>query len=309
LLIQEGKLDVKKRVVDYVPEFGTNGKDVVTVEQVLLHVSGFPNAPYPQGEWLDKKKRLARFAQWRTEWPVGSQFFYHPTSGFWVLAEIIERLSEQDFRDFVQARVSHPLGLPELRVGVPRNSQERIADLVHVGQALTSEEYKKMGIPEPPVTEVTEDAIQGFNDPMVREAGVPGGGGIMTAADLALFYQALVNGGRATDGTQIWNPQTLTEVLRVRSGDYKDPVFGVKCNRALGVVVAGGDGLANYRGFGKTNSSLAFGHGGAGGQIGWGDPTTGISIGYCTNGFDRNVVRLGRRGVAISSLAATCAAT
>src|SRR6266851_7307281 len=117
LLIQEGKLDVKKRVVDYVPEFGTNGKDVVTVEQVLLHVSGFPNAPYPQGEWLDKKKRLTRFAQWRTEWPVGSRFFYHPTSGFWVLAEIIERLSEQDFRDFVHARISRPLGLPELQIG------------------------------------------------------------------------------------------------------------------------------------------------------------------------------------------------
>jgi CubicO group peptidase (beta-lactamase class C family) len=96
--------------------------------------------------------------------------------------------------------------------------------------------------------------------------------------------------------------------LRVRSGEYKDPIFGVKCNRALGVVVAGGDGMANYRGFGKTNSALAFGHGGAGGQIGWADPATGISLGYTTNGFDRNDVRIGRRGVAISSLAAVCAA-
>ena len=73
------------------------------------------------------------------------------------------------------------------------------------------------------------------------------------------------------------------------------------------MVIAGGDGLANLRGFGKTNSPAAFGHGGAGGQIGWGDPATGISIGYCTNGFDRNDIRQGRRGVAISSLAAACA--
>src|ERR1700683_1154904 len=118
----------------------------------------------------------------------------------------------------------------------------------------------------------------------------------MTAGDLALFYQGLIH-NRAQDGKPIWNPETLKEATRPRSGEYKDPVFGVTCNRALGVVVAGGDGKANYRGFGKTNTANAFGHGGAGGQIGWADPGTGISLGYCTNGFDRNAVRQGRRGV------------
>jgi len=44
-----------------------------------------------------------------------------------------------------------------------------------------------------------------------------------------------------------------------------------------------------------------------GGQIGWVDPTTGISIGYCTNGFDRHAIRQARRGVGISSCAAACA--
>ncbi|MGH7949130.1 MAG: serine hydrolase, partial [Candidatus Binataceae bacterium] len=144
------------------------------------------------------------------------------------------------------------------------------------------------------------------NDASVREAGVPGGGGIMTAGELALFYQGIVH-NRGIDGQPLWKPDVLKEALRVRSGDYKDPIFGIKCNRALGVVVAGDDGMANYRGFGKTGSALTFGHGGAGGQIGWGDPVSGISIGYCTNGFDRNEVRQGRRGVAISSLAAACA--
>jgi CubicO group peptidase (beta-lactamase class C family) len=127
----------------------------------------------------------------------------------------------------------------------------------------------------------------------------------MTAGDLALFYQGLLH-NRSVDGAPIIKPEALQDGLRVRSGDYKDPIFGVKVNRALGVVVAGGDGLANYRGFGKTNSPYAFGHGGAGGQIGWADPATGISLGYCTNGFDRNDVRQGRRGVALSSLAAVC---
>ena len=45
ILIASGDLDVSRRVVDYVPEFGSNDKDVVTVEQVMLHTSGFPRAP------------------------------------------------------------------------------------------------------------------------------------------------------------------------------------------------------------------------------------------------------------------------
>jgi len=50
LLIQDGKLDVMQPVVKYVPEFGTNGKDAVTVEQLFLHLGGFPDAPYAQRE-------------------------------------------------------------------------------------------------------------------------------------------------------------------------------------------------------------------------------------------------------------------
>ncbi len=75
------------------------------------------------------------------------------------------------------------------------------------------------------------------------------------------------------------------------------PRSGAECKASLsgsGVVMPGGDGLANLCGFGKTNSPATFGHGGPGGQIGWGDPATGISIGYCTNGFDRNDIRQAR---------------
>lgn len=307
ILIGEGRLKVDQRAADIVPEFGTNGKDKVTVEQLLLHVCGFPNGRFYENEWLDRNKRLERFKSWRLEWPPGSKFVYHLTSGFWVIGEIIERLSGRDFRDFVRDRVASPLGLPDLRVGLPRELHHRLADLALVGQRLTPEELQKLGIPEMPATELTEPAILGFNTAPVREAGVPGGGGIMTAGDLALFYQALLNQGRSRDATQIWQPEVLREALRVRSGDHVDPIFKFKVNRALGVIVAGGDGFSNYRGFGKTVSPMAFGHGGAGGQIGWGDPATGISLGYCTNGYDRNDLRQGRRGVALSSLAAVCA--
>jgi CubicO group peptidase (beta-lactamase class C family) len=308
LLMGEGKLDPKEKVADIVPEFGANGKDKITVEQVLLHISGFPNAPFVPLDWNDRARRLERFRNWRLEWPVASKFEYHPTSGFWIIAEVIERRTGQDFRQFIRNRIAMPLGLPDLRVGTPREINNRVADVIYVSEPLSEEERKKLNFPEIPPNEVNEENIMRFNDPAVREVGVPGGGGIMTAADLALFYQALINDGRAADGKPVWKPETLRDALRVRSGDYVDPIFKFKVNRALGVVVAGGDGQSNFRGFGKTVSAQAFGHGGAGGQIGWGDPATGISLGYCTNGFDRNDLRQGRRGVAISSLAAVCSA-
>src|SRR6476646_9137390 len=44
LLIGEGRLDPARRVAEYIPEFAANGKESVTVEQVMLHTSGFPNA-------------------------------------------------------------------------------------------------------------------------------------------------------------------------------------------------------------------------------------------------------------------------
>lgn len=305
LLVQEGALSVDERVADIVPEFGTHGKDEIRVEQLFTHTAGFPHAPFPPPAFLDGKRRLEIFASWRLNWQPGTRFEYHPTSSMYVIAEIIERRSGLSYGDFVRQRIAQPLGLPDLHVGLPRALHHRLADIVHVGEELTDEDYRKLGVRPPPQTEVTEETLQRFNRPEFREAGIPGGGGTMTAGDLALFYQALVNDGCASTGESIWKPETLHAARQIRSGELTDLVFGKRANRALGVIVAG-DADKNYRGFGHTNSELAFGHGGAGGQIGWADPETGISIGYCTNGHDRNPMRQGRRGVGISSRAAAC---
>ncbi|MCY3837457.1 MAG: serine hydrolase [Gammaproteobacteria bacterium] len=298
LLIEAGELSVDELVADIVPEFATNGKDVVTVEQLFLHTAGFPNAPFRPTDWLDRDRRLARFAQWRLNWEPGTRFEYHPSSSMWVVAEIIERRTGRDFTEFVRAEVAEPLGLRDLYVGLPGPENPRVTELMHCGDPMTSEDYERLGIPEPPVTEVTEEAILSFNRPEVRAVGVPGGGGIMSAAELALFYQGLIHGG-SVDGRRIWRESTLEMARTVRSGDLRDPMSGVPVNRGLGIVIAG-DEYRNFRGFARDNSPLAFGHGGAGGQIAWGDPVTGISIGYCTNGHDRNPMRLGRRGLSIS---------
>ncbi len=174
-----------------------------------------------------------------------------------------------------------------------------------MGEPLTEKDYAALGVPMPPVTEVTEDALTAFNSTETRLTPVPGGGGIMSAATLALFYQGLLN-GRALGGKEIWRKQTL-DYRAERCATTIPDLLGTPVNRALGVVVAG-DEHRNARGFGHTNSPLAFGHDGAGGQIAWGDPATGISLGYCTSGHDRNVIRQARRGIGISSRAASCAA-
>lgn len=298
LLIEAGELSVDEVVADIVPEFATNGKNVVTVEQLFLHTAGFPNAPFRPTDWLDRDRRLARFAQWRLNWEPGTRFEYHPSSSMWVVAEIIERRAGRDFTEFVRTEVAEPLGLRDLYVGLPGPENPRVTELMHCGDPMTSADYQRLGIPEPPVTEVTEEAILSFNRPEVRAVGVPGGGGIMSAAELALFYQGLIHGG-SVDGRRIWRESTLEMARTVRSGDLRDPMTGVPVNRGLGIVIAG-DEYRNFRGFARDNSPLAFGHGGAGGQIAWGDPVTGISIGYCTNGHDRNPMRLGRRGLSIS---------
>ncbi|MDE0444034.1 MAG: serine hydrolase [Gammaproteobacteria bacterium] len=298
LLIEAGELSVDEAVADIVPEFATNGKEVVTVEQLFLHTAGFPNAPFRPTDWLDRDRRLARFAQWRLNWEPGTRFEYHPSSSMWVVAEIIERRTGRDFTEFARTEIAEPLGLKDLYVGLPGPENPRVTELMHCGDPMTSADYERLGIPEPPVTEVTEEAILSFNRPEVRAVGVPGGGGIMSAAELALFYQGLIHGG-SVDGRRIWRESTLEMARTVRSGDLRDPMSGVPVNRGLGIVIAG-DEYRNFRGFARDNSPLAFGHGGAGGQIAWGDPVTGISIGYCTNGHDRNPMRLGRRGLSIS---------
>ncbi len=303
LLIQEGKLSTDERVADIVPEFGTNGKDAITVEQLFTHTAGFPYAPFVPTEWPDRTKRLDRFRRWRLNWEPGTRFEYHPTSSMWVIAEIIERRSGMEYRDFVRRRVAGPLGLSDLYVGLPPALHYRLADIVHAGAKPTPEELQTLGFPAIPEGEVTEDALQAFNQAPFREVGVPGGGGVMTAGDLALFYQALLAEGRAQDGTQVWQPEMIRSARQIRSGDFTDPWFRKRANRGLGIIIAG-DGERTYRGFGHTGSALMFGHNGAGGQLAWGDPESGISLGYCTNGFDRHPVRQARRGVAISSLAA-----
>jgi CubicO group peptidase (beta-lactamase class C family) len=258
-LIGDGLLDVALPVAHYIPEFGANAKVSVTVEQVMLHTSGFPNAPMAFSVGVDPARRVDRFAEWTLEWEPGSRFVYHPSQAHWVLAELLHRLGGGDFRDVVEERVTAPLGLPRI-LGIPEDAQDDIAD---------------------PVVDGGDTAIvDHLTSPAARAAGVPGGGAIATAEDVVRLYQAFLH-----DPKGLWDPAVLTDVTTNVRCNLPEPIMGVPVMRTLGLVLAGDDGQhqLRYAGFGKHASPGAFGHMGAHFQLAWADPATGVSVAYLNN--------------------------
>ncbi len=301
ILMGEGAIDVSARVADLVPEFATNRKEEITIEQVLLHTSGFPRAPFRALEWDDRERRYERFAQRTTNWAPGTRFEYHPTTAHWVLAELIERVTGADFRDFIRTRVIEPLGLANLELGVPADRQADINELVATGAPASPDELEAvLGVRELPMSEVTTELLLTWNQPAVRTVGVPGAGGVSTAADLALFYQALLD-----DPLGQWKPDVLADAKTNVRNSFPD-YMGTPANRTRGLIVKGDDDRSHLRGMGRTVSARAFGHNGAAGQIAWADPDTGASFAFLTNGIDEHEIRQWRRTSALASRAGNC---
>lgn len=301
VLMGDGRLDVARPVVDYIPEFATFGKQAVTVEHLLLHTSGFPSETLMPPEWNTREGRLAAFAKWTLQWEPGTAFEYHATSAHWVLAEVIERVAGCDFRDAVEGLVTDPVGIGRVLGITPAGPEHQagIAPMELRGEPATPDELEAaIGVRELPSSEVTDAALLGFNLPEVREVGVPGAGAVLRAADLALFYQRLLH-----DPDGIWDPEVLADATGTVRNSFGDPLFHLAANRTLGLVQAGGDGMSFLRGFGSSVSPRAFGHNGAAGQVSWADPVSGLSFAYATNGIDANVIRQFRRGMSLSTRA------
>ena len=113
----------------------------------------------------------------------------------------------------------------------------------------------------------------------------------MTAATLARFYQGLLH-----NPGSLWKPEVLADALGNVRCTLPDPFMKLPANRTLGVVVGAG--------FGATwaDSPTAFGWPGAGGQIGFAEPATGISFAFLQMG-DTDARSQFERGVEMSRLA------
>ncbi len=174
-----------------------------------------------------------------------------------------------------------------------------VQPIVNSGERPDPDELERiLGIRELP-GEITDQSLLEFNTDDGRRAGVPGGGAISTAGDVALFYQALLH-----DPQGLWKPDLLADVTSVVRNHLVDPMTGNPANRSLGLVIKGDDGHGERRhDFGPSTSARAFGHSGVGGQIAWADPASGLSFCHLTNGLDRNPIRQARRSFALSKRA------
>jgi CubicO group peptidase (beta-lactamase class C family) len=303
-LLSEGAIRLDQPVAAIVPSFGANGKDRITVEQILHHVAGVPSAMLGFHDWDDREERHRQFAAWPLEWEPGSRYSYHALSSSWVQAELVETITGRDYRDYVMNEIVRRVGLDRFELGVLPADQGDVKDAVLRGETVTLDELAAWGLDEIPEGWITQELLLVLNAPDVRAVGLPGGGGVSTAADVAMFYQhVLANTGG------LWDPDVV-RAARENISDLPDDL-GVPTARGLGVQVNGDGDTARWAwwyGFGKDNASRAFGHDGAGGQIAWANPDSGLSFCYLTNGLDENIMRQKRRLLAIGSRAAALVA-
>ncbi len=294
-------IEVEKPVAHYIPAFAENGKEHVTVEQLLCHTAGFPRALLEAPAWWTRAGRRDAMREWRLDWQPGSQMEYHALSAHWVLAELIETVAGIDYRQYLQEKILSPLGLERLRLGVPIAEQGDIATVLQVGEPPASKEIGKLFEAAMEWPNALDHSLLMLNEAEVRELGVPGAGAVSNAADVAMFYQGLM---RNTGG--LWQSRVLADATgRVRV-EFPDPMTGAPANRGLGVVIAGKDRYQSSRGMGNKVSASTFGHPGVGGQVAWGDPVSGVSFCLLTNGLDANPLRSAQLSAAASNRAAAC---
>jgi CubicO group peptidase (beta-lactamase class C family) len=289
LLAERGQLDIGNAVADYWPEFAQNGKDAVTVEQVLTHTAGVPIIP-DYWDWisLDRPEAyldLARIRQGLEEaplqWEPGTDFAYHSTTYGWILGEVVRRITGKTLGEYLQAEVAGPLGL-DLWIGTPESVHERVATLIP-DPAYDSDEFYAHLAPDLPGGQTAflgrerrfgEAVLHAYNDPHMWRAEHPAGNGIMDARSLARLYALLANGGEL-DGVELLSPRTIEDWSTIRV-DQKDLYDGRDFRVALGYI-----STMSWYEIGR--GPRTFGDPGMGGAIGYADLDTGLAFAFTPN--------------------------
>jgi CubicO group peptidase (beta-lactamase class C family) len=250
LLVERGLIKLNDRVADHIPEFAQNGKGDITIQDLLLHLSGLTpdNAlsDYDDGP----AKAFENIYALKLRAAPKTKFMYSDV-GFILLADLIKKKTGKNVHEFSQENLFVPLGMRETGY-VPRQElRERAA-----------------------VTEQREGRwMQGeVHDPRAyRLAGIAGHAGLFsTAQDLAIFAQMLASGGEY-QGTRILKPQTWKTMTA--SYDVSSGVRGLGWDKQTGFSSNKGEGF----------SDQAFGHGGFTGTTFWVDPELDLFVIFLSN--------------------------
>src|SRR5690242_12689134 len=126
-LVQYGQIRLDEPVAHYIPDFGMNGKDTITVRQLLTHYSGLrPDIDMnPPWEGRDAALRLAH--EEKPQAPQGTIFIYSDTN-FMVLGELVQRLSGLSLDQYSSVHIFEPLGMKHTRFLPPPAWKSKIAE-------------------------------------------------------------------------------------------------------------------------------------------------------------------------------------
>jgi len=263
MLVEDGKIRLNDRVATFIPDFGRYGKSEITVRQLLTHVSGLrPDLDLGDDSWRGYEEAIRRACEEVPTSPPGQRLVYSDIN-FFLLADIVARVSGMPFDRFVQERLAVPLGMRDTMFNPPEALRPRIAP---------TEMCTPYGWPCEGPGQIMLRGI--VHDPTARRmGGVAGHAGLFsTAADLSRYCRMVLGGG-ALGTTRILSPMT---VLKMTSP-------------------ATPAGMANVRAFGwDLDSSYSsnrgelfpigsFGHTGWTGTSVWMDPVTKTYVILLTN--------------------------
>jgi CubicO group peptidase (beta-lactamase class C family) len=264
-LIERGYFALSDRVVDFIAEFGRQGKNGTEIRHLLTHTSGLPDMLPDNIELRKVHSPLRRFVERTCEekptFPPGRGVQYQ-SMGIAVLGEIILRVTGKTCTQFLNDEFFQPLGMTDTALGAP--------DDWYVGST-----PKVNRIPEAIlISEQASGTDWTWNSGYWRQLGAPWGGLLTTATDLAKFAQLMLRKGLTADGKRLLSSATVEAATRNQLESMPEiPEVERRCRPwGLGWRL---EWPAHSTSFGDLLGPRAFGHWGATGTVLWIDPDTG----------------------------------
>ncbi|MGJ6966732.1 serine hydrolase domain-containing protein [Streptosporangium sp. G11] len=284
LLVQDGTLDLDRRVAHYWPEFAAEDKDALTLRELLAHRSGVigVDGGFGTEELADDRLIAARLARQRPFWSPGTAYGYHAFVIGALTGEVVRRVTGQSIQELFEERIRVPYGL-DLYLGLPEEHEPRY--LAVRPMLLTPERlawYEANDSDTGGLMEIAfnrdatppTDLVEFVNTRAVRALGPASVGGVGNARGLAAMYAAAVS---EVDGrSPLLTPGTVAEFARPHSPGT-DLVTGERDHFGLGFEAEG----VRYPFLGAD----AFGHSGAAGSEAFADPRSGVAYGYTRRRF------------------------
>ncbi len=201
MLLEEGRIRLNDRVSTFIPGFERYGKADITIRHLLTHVSGLrPDVDLAEA-WTGYDTAILLAIEEVPVVPPGTRFIYSDIN-FFLLGDIVSRVSGTPLDQFARERIFEPLGMKDTMFSPPASLVSRIAP---------TESCTPYGWPcSGPGMAMLRGAV---HDPTARRmGGVAGHAGLFgTAADLATFARMLLAGGNHR-GIRVLSPLAVTKM-------------------------------------------------------------------------------------------------